>query len=112
MERKVTQWSKEEISELFKKSKNVYSDKNFSIHLSKSNFDSGKLLPGKLLVITPKKSGNAPERNLFRRRVKAIFFEEKLCEKQQDWIFIAKSNISKVTFEKLQTTVLRVLQKF
>ncbi len=33
---------------------------------------------GKILIITPGRSGNACERNLFRRRVKAIYYEEKL----------------------------------
>ncbi len=33
---------------------------------------------GKLLIITPGRSGNACERHLFRRRVKSISYEEKL----------------------------------
>lgn len=33
---------------------------------------------GKILIITPRKSGNAIQRNLFRRRVKAIFYEDEL----------------------------------
>ena len=31
-----------------------------------------------MLIITPRHSGNACNRNLFRRRVKAIYYENKL----------------------------------
>ena len=37
---------------------------------------------GRILVITPKKMGTAPKRNLIRRRLKALFYEEKLFEKR------------------------------
>lgn len=33
---------------------------------------------GKLLIITARKCGNACERNLFRRRIKMIYYEHKL----------------------------------
>lgn len=46
--------------------------------------------PARVLIVTPRKSGNAVERNLFRRRVRALFYECGFHEGVNDWLIFAK----------------------
>ena len=67
---------------------------------------------GRVLVITPKRIGKASQRNKVRRRIKALFFEQKFYERGYDCIAIIKKegidtpfdelvNIFKMAFQKL-----------
>jgi ribonuclease P protein component len=62
--------------------------------------------PGKILIIIPKKVGNAPLRNKIRRRLKALFFENKLNTLPYNWIFFVKPGINKWSFQQLCDVVL------
>src|SRR4051794_37432617 len=56
----------------------------------------------RILVITPRKSGNAPQRNKIRRRIKALFYEEKLYQGDQDWIIFVKKEAQQHDFQQLK----------
>jgi ribonuclease P protein component len=56
----------------------------------------------RILVITPRRSGNSPERNLVRRRIKSIFYENKFYELGYDCIVIIKQLGVEVNFEELK----------
>lgn len=56
--------------------------------------------PGRMLVITPRATGSAPQRNLLRRRLKAIFYEEQLAQHHLDVVVIANKEATKLTFEE------------
>ena len=74
--RRISSFSEPEIKKLLYRGKPVYSDARLAIKaLSVDSF------PNKILVITPKKIGTAPQRNLLRRRLKALFYEQKLYER-------------------------------
>lgn len=63
---------------------------------------------GRLLLVIPKKIGTAPQRNKLRRRLKAIFFENKLFSCGKDIVFIAKSEqVKELSHEKLQRLLLK-----
>ncbi len=62
---------------------------------------------GQLVVVTPRLVGNAPERNKIRRRLKAIFHEEKLFEKLYDCIVIVKKDGVALPFEDLKEFLLK-----
>lgn len=66
---------------------------------------------GRLLVITPKKIGNAPERNKVRRRLKALFYQEQLYTKGYDCIAIIKPLGITSTFDELKTAVLAAIAR-
>jgi ribonuclease P protein component len=61
---------------------------------------------GRVLVVSPKKIGNAPMRNLLKRRIKNIFFTEKLYTKGFDWVLIARKKSTNLSFAELQEKLL------
>lgn len=65
---------------------------------------------GKMLVIIPKKSGKAFERNLIKRRLKAIFYEEKLFEKPLVYVIIVYKAAMDLNFQDLKNILVKNLQ--
>jgi len=61
---------------------------------------------GHLIVITPRAVGNAPQRNRIRRRIKAIFHEHKLLQKDTVWLFFIKKEGISLEFSDLLKIVL------
>ena len=57
---------------------------------------------GKLLIVIPRLSGKAHKRNLFRRRVKSIFYEEKLFEKPVTSILLVRKTAIDLPFDQLK----------
>jgi ribonuclease P protein component len=57
---------------------------------------------GKILIIIPAKTGKAHDRNLIKRRIKAIFYEQKLYEKPIISIIFAYKPALNLTFEQLK----------
>ena len=57
---------------------------------------------GKILIITPAKSGSAPQRNLIRRRLKAVFYEEQLYLSESSWIIFVKKESQSYSFQELK----------
>lgn len=60
---------------------------------------------GRLIVIAPRKAGNAVARNQFKRRVRAIFREKKLNQTKFDWVFFAKPEVRSCSYKALQDLV-------
>ncbi len=58
---------------------------------------------GRILVITPRRIGKASKRNKIRRRIKALFFEEKYYERGVDCIAIIKKEGIDTPFDELKT---------
>lgn len=58
---------------------------------------------GRILVITPKRIGKASQRNKVRRRIKALFFEQKYYERGIDCIAIIKKEGIEASFDELKT---------
>ncbi len=57
---------------------------------------------GRRVIIASRKVGNAPECNKVRRRLKSIFYEEKLYEAPYDCIVIVKKEAVILSFEALK----------
>lgn len=57
---------------------------------------------GKILIIIPRSSGKAHDRNLFRRRIKSIFYAEKLFRVQGVWILMAQKRAMSLEFDLLK----------
>lgn len=66
--------------------------------------------PARLLVVTPRSIGTAPARNRVRRRLKAIFHEEKLFQNSMDLIIIVKEPGTSLSFETLKELVLKTVR--
>lgn len=94
--------SKKAIDELFKKARRVI--KHPGLHL----LIAPKAGPfGRILIIASRKTGNAPERNKIRRRLKSIFYEEKLYERGFDCIAIVKKEGTAMPFTELKDLLLK-----
>jgi len=65
----------------------------------------------RLIIITPGRIGNAVERNTVRRRIKAIFHEEKLEAKGLDSVIIVKKPGVDLSHAILKELILNALQK-
>ncbi len=66
---------------------------------------------GRILIVASKKYGNAPERNLFKRRIKAIFWQEKLYELEKDFAIIARPAGKTYDFDQLKKFLLSCCTK-
>lgn len=58
---------------------------------------------GRMAIVTPKRVGTAPVRNLMKRRLKAIFYEEKLYTNNKDIVIFVKPKIHPVSFSKIKS---------
>lgn len=100
-----------------------FKESEVKLHFKKNNFKEKKLglefylAPsslsyGKILVITPRKSGKSVQRNLIRRRLKSIFLEEKLFENKIDCIIVVRPEAINLNFYELKKIILDVFQKY
>lgn len=59
-------------------------------------------LCGRILIITPRKIGTAPQRNKLRRRFAALFFEEGFYKKPYDIVIYARKKSIDIPFDCLK----------
>lgn len=102
----ISTFSSKEASELFKKAKRVKIHPGFDILCAPTKRDFGKIL-----IVTSSKIGKAHKRNLIRRRLKAIFYEQALYTYCIDIIIIVKKAGLEVPFEQLKTLLTNTIEK-
>lgn len=100
--RALTQFSQEEVKALFQAARTVLREKGLEIRKTAINNSFGRIL-----IIIPKKVGNAPKRNLIRRRIKSIFYQEKLYEKKYDFICFVYPYAAQLTFIDLKELLIK-----
>ncbi len=61
----------------------------------------------KLLVVTPRASGKAHDRNLIRRRAKAIFYELAVHDKPAIFIMLVNKRATEGSFDALKAFLLK-----
>ena len=91
---------KRELIHIFRTARPVLRHQAFDIKMAMT--DSAR---GHLIVITPRAVGNAPERNLIRRRIKAIFHEQGFNKKEKAWLFFVKKAALSLPFTDLQKII-------
>jgi ribonuclease P protein component len=104
--RSITLFSSAQIKTLFKKARTQFKNLGLEIRLAPREFDFGRIL-----IVIPRSAGNAPERNRIRRRLKAIFYEEHLFEKEFDWIVLVSKQAIPLSFSQIKEILLSVLKK-
>jgi len=90
-----------EIQQIFKKARYSYSSQALDIKLSPATANFGKLL-----IIIPKKVGNAPERNLIKRRLKSIFYENQIYNYLYNFLIYCKPSILQLNYKELKEIML------
>lgn len=98
-------FTKKDVEELFHTATRVLRNPGLDILLAPK-----KLALGRLLIITPRKIGTAPERNKVRRQFKALFHEQQLSKGQYDCIIIMKKAGINSKFLQLKEMLLRAYE--
>ena len=97
--------SEREIRSLFRTAKRIIRDPGFDILIAPSTQAEGRLL-----VVTSRRTGNAPQRNKVRRRIKAIFYEQALSKRGYDCAIIVKKPGISVEFAQIQELMLKAFE--
>ena len=105
--REITRFTKKEVDYLFEHARSVLKNRSFTV-LSAPRQSP---LCAKILIVVPKKVGNAPVRNKIRRQIKAIFYQEKLFESSCDYVFIIYKGVLALSFDELKTLMLFIARK-
>jgi len=105
--RKISKFTKSEIDHLFRHARRIVRTQACTILVAPRQKDDY----GRVLVIASRKVGNAPERNLIRRRIKSIFYEEKLFALKFDCVVIAYKQLITLPFDQLKSLLLSAYQK-
>lgn len=95
--------TKQEIALSFKTARRVLKHPGLDILLAQAS------IPGKILVVTPGRVGNAAKRNLIRRRLKAIFHEEKLGARGYNCIVLVKKAGITLSFDELKSLLMQAI---
>lgn len=104
--RRITQWNNAEVGVVLKQSRRLYKGDACDIRVAKTTHDLARLL-----LIVSRKTGSAAERNRFRRRIKALFYQEKLYNKGFDWIIFAKKDGVQANFAELKDIITTAAQQ-
>ena len=102
----LSKFTKSELDSFFKTAKCIKKNQAFTFLINTASQSYGRIL-----VITPRKVGNSPERNLLRRRMKAIFWEENLYEHKQDLIVVTRSHAKTYDFLQLKILLISLFAK-
>lgn len=94
--RSISSFTKDEIQALFKAARTIIISHGLTIKVAPKKYPIGRIL-----VVIPKKAGNAIKRNLLRRRLKAIFFENNLFMQPFDCIIFAAQEATELSFSAL-----------
>lgn len=99
--KKISKFTQREIDYLFKNARRVFKNTSLTILIAPRQQDFGRVL-----IVTSRKVGNAPQRNLIRRRIKAIFYQEKLFEYPFDCVIISHKDATSLSFDELKKYLL------
>ncbi len=106
--KKISSFSKIEIARLFKEA-------TVKVRYPGVRILAGPLFPGqlyaKLLMVVSRRVGNAPQRNLIKRRLRAIFKEERLFLGMYNLTIIVDNRVIALPFTHLKALMLKA-QKF
>lgn len=98
--KKISCFTRKEIDFLFATGTAVYKSKELVILTAPCLLGASRIL-----LITSRKVGNAPERNLLRRQGRAIFYEQRLFELSTHCVVIFKAPAKSLSFDQLKTII-------
>ena len=104
--RHISLWKKDERLKALSQARPIFRSPRFDIRTLPKQ---GSI--ARIIVITPKKVGSAPYRNLLKRRIRSIFYQEKMYESTYDWIVFFRPSQSMLTYEELHTTCVTLFKQ-
>ena len=102
----ITQFTPPERRALLTKARLVHRQDEFDIRCRRSTAPIGRIL-----IITPKKIGSAPKRNLLRRRLKAIYYEEDLFTQGYDLVIYCRKGSTGLSYQGLKEILIATFNK-
>ena len=95
--RAITSFTSKEIRKLIYQARPVYTGNGLDIKVMpiKETF-------ARILIVTPRKIGSAPQRNLLKRRIKSLFYEEKYYEQPFCVVVFCKKGSADLSFDQLK----------
>lgn len=103
----ISKFGKKELDHFFTVAKAAKKNQAFTILIAPATSHPF----GRILIMVPKKYGNAPERNTLRRRLKTIFIEQKLYEHRSDIVIITRPTAKNYDFSQLSKLLLEIFKK-
>ncbi len=101
---RVVSFDKREVQALFRRiAKRIYKA-GLDIRIAPALYSYGRLL-----IIVPKKVGNAPQRNRIKRRLRALFYKEKFYTLLKDVIIVVRPEAAALSFMQLEAVLKEVL---
>lgn len=104
--KRISSFKSSEVSLLFQYAQAVYKSAGLTILQAPAQQDFGRIL-----VITPRRVGNSPERNSIRRRCKAVFYQEKLYTLGFDCAIIVRPEALNYSFDILKKILVDAMEK-
>jgi ribonuclease P protein component len=102
----ISSFKPSEVSALFSQARAGYKSAGLTILYAPAQADHGRIL-----IITPRRTGNSPQRNRIRRQCKAIFYQEKLYTRGLDCAVIVRSGALEYSFDTLKQILVNAIQK-
>lgn len=102
---KISSFLQEEINQLFKQAR--LRIRYCGVRVLTAPTDAAH---ARILIVTPKTCGNAPERNLFKRRIRSIFREEGFTASQKNFVVITDKQGVKLSYSQLKQILFSALQ--
>ena len=104
--KKISKFTKREIDYLFKNARRALRSETCTILFAPRQGEFGRIL-----IVASRKVGNAPQRNLIRRRLKSIFYEEKLYDSAVDCAIILQKKATGLSFSEMKDLIVGVYAK-
>lgn len=105
--RQISLWKEDERTKLLSQARPLCKSTHFDIRVLPKQ---GTI--ARLIVITPKKIGSAPYRNLLKRRARSIFYQEKLFESRNDWVIYFRPSKSILAYKTLHSKLLELFKQY
>lgn len=93
----LTSFSKREVQTLFDTARTIFRHKGLEIRITPKTLEYGRIL-----IIIPRHVGSAVQRNLLRRRLKNIFYQNHLYQTGYDYIVLAKKSATTLSFSQIK----------
>lgn len=101
--RSISYFSSTERRELLTKARTIFRHQSFDVRAMSSP------TLGRILIIASRKIGSAPVRNLVKRRLKALFYEEQLFELKRNVIVYLKKPSTQLSYDELKKLIIEAV---
>ncbi|HEV2916884.1 MAG TPA: ribonuclease P protein component [Candidatus Babeliales bacterium] len=102
----ISTFTTSEVAQVFEKAQCIFKNAGLTLLSAPAQINHGRIL-----IITPRRIGNAPQRNKIRRQLRAIFYEEKLYDLFFDCVIIVRAAALAYSFDTLKNILLNAFGK-